>query len=343
MEKELGFGIIGCGFISNHHAQAILHTEGACLIGATDVNEQNAEAFCKKFGITHFHSAQEMMSSDKVDIVCICTPSGFHAQNALEVIRAGKHVLVEKPLALNVEDCELLISEAEKHGVKASVVSQCRFHKTSKTLKKLVEDGRLGRIVTADLTMKYYRSPEYYLASPWRGTWEHDGGGALMNQGIHGIDILLSVMGKVRSVHGLARTLARKIETEDTAAAIVEYENGALGLIQGTTSVYPGYPRNFVVSGTKGTVGIAENAFTEWNIEGEAIPADIEIGKAKNSGASTPHDLDFAEHVPHIEEMVRAIREDVPLTSSFEDGRNAVRLITSIYESSRTGKTIYFD
>ena len=343
MEKKLGFGIIGCGFISFHHAQSILHTEGAYLVGATDVNEQNAENFCRKFGVTHFKSTEEMLYSGKIDIVCICTPSDFHAHNALEAIEAGKHVLVEKPLALNVEDCELLISEAKKRGVKASVVSQCRFHNTSRVLKNLVADGRLGRIVTADLTMKYYRSPEYYLESPWRGTWKHDGGGALMNQGIHGIDILLSVMGKVKSVHGLARTLARNIETEDTAAAIVEYENGALGLIQGTTSVYPGYPRNLVVSGTKGTVGIAENSFSEWNIEGEKIPDGIVIEAAKNSGASTPLNIDFSEHMPHIEEMVRAVREDLPLTSSFEDGRNAIKLITSIYESSKTGKTIYFD
>ncbi len=343
MEKKLGFGIIGCGFISAHHAQAILHTEGAFLAGATDVHEENAQKFCQKFGGTPFRSVEEMLASDKVDIVCICTPSGFHAHNALEVIQAGKHVLVEKPLALSVEDCDLLISEAKKQGVKASVVSQCRFLDTSKTLKKLVADGRLGRVVTADLTMKYYRSPEYYQESPWRGTWKHDGGGALMNQGIHGIDILLSIMGKVKSVHGLTRTLARNIETEDTAAAVVEYENGALGLIQGTTSVYPGYPRNFVVSGTKGTVGITENSFSEWNIEGEEIPAGVEIGKAKNSGASTPLNIDFSEHVPHIEEMVRAVRDDAPLTSSFEDGRNAIRLITSIYESSKTGKTIYLD
>ena len=343
MQKKLGFGIIGCGFISNHHAQSILHTEGAYLVGATDVNGQNAENFCRKFGVTRFRSTDEMLASENVDIVCVCTPSGFHAHNALRAIEAGKHVLVEKPLALNVDDCELLIAEAKKHGVKASVVSQCRFHNTSKTLKKLVAEGRLGRIVTADLTMKYYRSPEYYLESPWRGTWTYDGGGALMNQGIHGIDILLSVMGKVRSVHGLTRTLARNIETEDTAAAIVEYECGALGLIQGTTSVYPGYPRNFVVSGTKGTVGITENTFSEWNIEGENIPDGIEIEKAKNSGASTPLDIDYAEHIPHIEEMIRAVREDIPLTSSFEDGRNAIKLITSIYESSKTGKTVYLD
>ncbi len=343
MKKKLGFGIIGCGFISAHHALAIQHTDDAYLVGATDVHEENAEAFCAKYGGTHFRSTAEMLASDKVDIVCICTPSGFHAQNALEVIRAGKHVLVEKPLALNVEDCDLLIEEAKKYNVKASVVSQCRFHNTSRTLKSLVADNRLGKIVTADLTMKYYRSPEYYTEKPWRGTWKHDGGGALMNQGIHGIDILLSVMGKVNSVHGLARTLARNIETEDTAAAVVEYANGALGLIQGTTSVYPGYPRNFVVSGTKGTVGIEENSFSEWNIEGESIPAEITIGAAKNSGAASATNINYIEHVPQILDIIEAVRNNTPLTSSFEDGRNAIRLITSIYESSKTGKTVYLD
>ena len=337
------FGILGCGMIANVHAAALAGIENAVLLGVADNNEAYAQRFAEKNGVKAYKNYEEMLNDPQIDVVCICTPSCFHATNAMEAMRAGKHVVLEKPMALSTQEADEVIKISKETGKFTTVICQLRFSSDIQRVKKLMEEKAFGKITLCNLSMKYYRSQDYYASSPWKGTLKFDGGGALMNQGIHGIDILLSVMGKVRSVHGLARTLARKIETEDTAAAIVEYENGALGLIQGTTSVYPGYPRNFVVSGTKGTVGIAENAFAEWNIEGEAIPADIEIGKAKNSGASTPHDLDFAEHVPHIEEMVRAIREDVPLTSSFEDGRNAVKLITSIYESSRTGKTIYFD
>ncbi len=340
INKTYGFGIIGCGFIAEHHTLSIKHA-GARLVGVTDVSEERAKGFALKHGAMHFKTIEEMLSSDAVDIVCICTPSGFHKENALQAIRAKKHVLVEKPLALTLDDCDLLVEEAKKYKVTAAVVSQSRFFPVSQILRSVVKENRLGRIVTADLTMKYYRSEEYYKVSPWRGTWKHDGGGALMNQGIHGIDLLLSVMGEVKFVHGLTRTLARNIETEDTVAAVLEYGNGALGLIQGTTSVYPGYPRNFVVSGTKGTVGVTENAFSEWKIEDEDIPDGITICKARNSGAATPENINFEEHIPQINDMIEAVRDNRPPISSFEDGRRAVELITAIYQSSKTGKTVY--
>jgi len=339
----LGFGIIGCGTIANWHVAGVRACKDAVLIGAADAKPEFSVKFCEKYGIKQFMSVEEMLACPEIDVVCICTPSGLHAPYAIQAANAGKHIVVEKPMALTVESCDEVIKACEENHVKCGVISQSRFTKTIQTIKKAIEEGKLGKIVTADVSMKYYRSPEYYAGSTWRGTWAMDGGGALMNQGIHGIDALQYLMGNVKSIYGYARTLARDIEVEDTCSAVLEFENGAVGIIQGTTSVYPGYPRNFVVSGTKGTVGITENSFSEWNIEGEEIPAGIEIGKAKNSGASTPLNIDFSEHVPHIEEMVRAVRYDAPLTSSFEDGRNAIRLITSIYESSRTGKTIYLD
>ena len=198
--NQFGFGIIGCGVISNWHAQAIMASDGGYLAGAVDNKPENRDAFCLKYGVRSFQTVEEMLESPDVDIVCICTPSGFHARNALAAIKAGKHVLIEKPMALNTDDCDAIIEAASEANVKAGVVSQFRFARTSRTMKSVIAEGRLGRVVTADLFMKYYRSQDYYDASKWRGTWELDGGGALMNQGIHGVDTILNIMGDRKSV-----------------------------------------------------------------------------------------------------------------------------------------------
>ncbi len=333
---KYGFGIWGCGVISNWHMRAILASNGGYPVGAVDIKPEYSEALCKRYGIRQFMTPDEMLECPEVDVVCICTPSGFHAENATKAIKAGKHVLVEKPLALNTDGCDEIIEAAKKQNVKVGVVSQLRFAETTRRLKSLITCGELGRVVTADLFMKYYRSQEYYDASKWRGTWELDGGGALMNQGIHGIDTLLYIMGPVKSVYGMARTLARNIEVEDTASAVLEFANGTLGLIQGTTSVYPGYPREIVISGTKGTVGISEEIFIEWNIEGKSIPDDIKLGGGMSSGASDPQNISNEGHLAQINDFIESIRTDRRPAVDLREGRRAVELITAIYESSRT-------
>jgi len=337
---QFGFGILGCGVIANWHVQAIQASDGGYFAGAADVRHEYAEALCTKHGVKCFDSVEAMLESPEVDVVCICTPSGFHARNALEAIKAGKHVLVEKPLALNTEDCDRIIEAAAEMNVKAGVVSQYRFSKTSKILKSLITESRLGRVVTADLFMKYHRSQEYYDSSKWRGTWELDGGGALMNQGIHGVDTILNIMGPVKCVYGMARTLARNIEVEDTASAVLEFSNGALGFVQGTTSVYPGYPREIVISGTKGTVAISEDIFVEWNIEGEAIPPEIQLGGQMMSGANDPKNISTEGHLAQINDFIESIIEDRRPAVDLREGRRAVELITAIYESSRDMKPV---
>jgi len=334
---ELGFGIIGCGVISNWHAQAIQASNGGHLVGAADVKPRYAEEFCRKYGIRQFSSIEDMIESPDIDVICICTPSGFHARLALSVINAGKHVLCEKPLALNTEDCDKIIEAADEMDVKAGVVSQSRFCETTQILKQLVNESRLGRIVTADLYMKFFRSQEYYDSSKWRGTWELDGGGALMNQGIHGVDTILNIMGPVKTVYGMARTLARNIEVEDTASAVLEFSNGALGVIQGTTSVYPGYPREIVLSGTRGTVACTEDGFTKWDIENESIPEGIVIGGDHHpQGANDPKNITTEGHLTQINDFIEAIKDDRRPAVDLREGRRAVELITAIYESSRT-------
>ncbi len=336
----LHFGIIGCGMISSAHADSVKSIPDAELTGVFDMSPDRCRAFAKSYGVKAYDSVDALLSDTDIDAVCICTPSGFHAENALRVMEAGKHVLIEKPLALNTDDCDRLIEAAAKYGVKAGVMSQLRFAETTQILKSLVDNGDLGRIVTADILMKYYRSPEYFAESPWRGTWKHDGGGALMNQGIHGIDLLLYIMGKAKSVYGMARTLRHSIEVEDTASAVVEFENGALGLIQGTTSVSPGYPRVLTVSGTKGTVSITENRFTEWSITDREIPDGIRLGGEIRSGARNPTDISNAGHRMQIEDFIDAIRNDREPKVGLADGRRTIEMITAIYESSRKNISI---
>ena len=338
---EYGFGIIGCGVISNWHARAINASNGGYLVGAVDVKPEYSEAFCKNFNIRQFMTVEEMLSCPDIDIVCVCTPSGFHAKYALMAIEAGKHVLCEKPLALNTADCDKIIAARTHMNVRAGVVSQSRFCETTKIMKQMIGEGKLGRVVTADLFMKYYRSQEYYDSSKWRGTWELDGGGALMNQGIHGVDALLTIMGPVKTVYGMARTLARNIEVEDTASAVLEFANGALGIVQGTTSILPGYPRLIEISGTHGTIACTEDGFTKWDIDGEEVPENIKLGEdLPMSGANDPQSIGIEGHIFQINDFIESVKYDRRPTVDLREGRRAIELITAIYESSRTMQPI---
>ncbi len=340
---DLRFGIIGCGLISNWHADAILQIEGARLIGATDVNEKARAAFASKYNTQAFNSVEELLASDDIDVVCICTPSGLHAPLAVKAANAGKHIIVEKPMAITLKEADDVIEACEKNNVKAAVVSQLRFTNAIRKLKDAVDEGLLGRLISGDVYMKFYRSQEYYDKGGWRGTWKMDGGGALMNQGIHSIDLIQYIMGPVKTIFAHTRTLARKIEVEDTAAAVLEYENGALGVIQATTSIYPGLPRRIEISGDKGTVIVEENSITNWTIEGNEVPDDIKVGKAGSTSASDPAAFGVEGHVMQISDMVDAIRNNrKPLVDQYE-GKKPVEIILAIYESSRTGKIIELD
>lgn len=338
--KTIGFGIIGCGMISNWHAGAILKIEGARLVGATDVSEKSRLAFAEKYNVRAFDSVEELLLCSEIDVVCICTPSGLHAPLAIQTANAGKHIIIEKPMALNLKETDDIISACEANKVKMEVISQLRFTDAVIKVKDAVDKGTIGRLVMGDIYMKYYRSQEYYDNGGWRGTWKMDGGGALMNQGIHGVDLLQYIMGPVKSVFAYTRTLARKIEVEDTASAVLEFKNGALGIIQGTTSIFPGSPRRLEVNGDKGTIVLEEDCITNWVIEGQDIPDDITIGHTTSGASSNPGAFSVDGHLKQISDMVDAIKNDRrPLVDQYE-GTKPIEIIMAIYESSRTGEKI---
>ncbi len=340
MKKEIRFGIIGCGTISNWHADAIAEIEGATLVGVTDVYEPARIAFAEKRGVKAYESAEALLADAEIDCVCICTPSGLHAPLAIAAANAGKHAVVEKPMALTHEEIADLVEAFEKNNVKLGVVSQLRFSAAVQALKKAVDSGALGKIVVADLSMKFFRSQEYYDKGGWRGTWKMDGGGALMNQGIHGIDILQYVMGPIKSVSGIARTLVRNIEVEDTAVAVLEFENGALGQIVGTTSIAPGSDRVLEICGSEGTIVLTEDSVTSWECPNMAIPEELAQNNRTGSTAADPTNFSIAGHVRQLQDMVDAIREDRAPMITQHDGRKPVELILAIYESSKTGKPV---
>jgi predicted dehydrogenase len=338
--REIGFAIIGCGMISNWHAEAVGKVEGARLVGAVDQIEEAAKTFSGKYNTRYYPSVYELLQDAEVDAVCICTPGGLHAPLAVEAADAGKHVVVEKPMALNLKECDEIITACERNKVKLTVISQLRFSEAVCMAKEAVEKGKLGRLVMGDIAMKYYRSQEYYDRGSWRGTWKMDGGGALMNQGIHGIDLLQYMMGPVKSVFAHAKTIIRNIEVEDTASAVVEFENGALGAIRGATSIYPGSPRRLEINGNRGTIVLEEDSILEWRIEGKEVPKDMVIGHTAAGAASNPSSIGIDGHTRQIADMVDAIKTNRrPLVDQYE-GKKPVEIITAIYESSRTGMRI---
>jgi UDP-N-acetyl-2-amino-2-deoxyglucuronate dehydrogenase len=332
--ERLGFGIIGCGMISVWHAEAISQIPQARLVGVTDAVPELRTGLAQKYGVNSYESIEKLLADPEIQIVSICTPSGLHAPLAIKTATAGKHVIVEKPMALNLKDADQMIKTCEKNRVKLGVISQLRFNATIQKVKRALDDQLLGKVVLGDLYMKFRRNQEYYDKGNWRGTWAMDGGGALMNQGIHGVDLLRYLMGPVKSVSAHTRTLARKIEVEDTAVAILEFQNGALGVIEATTSVYPGSSRRLEINGDRGTVVLEENSIVRWDIEGQVPAEQITLEHAKSDTSSNPGAFGVEGHICQITDMVGAVLEDRRPVVDGMEGRKALEIILAVYRSS---------
>ena len=331
------FALIGCGAVARLHAKAIQGIEGARLVGVYDYSYAYAEKFAVEFGCIAYGRLEEMLANPEINIVNICTPSGLHAEQTIMAANAKKHVIVEKPMAITKAQLDEAIKAIKQNGVKAEVVTQLRFTPSIRKLKKAIDEGRLGKILLADFNMRYYRSPEYYKQGGWRGTWRMDGGGALMNQGIHGIDLMQYLVGGVKSVYAQCRTLAREIEVEDTANLLLEYTNGAMGVIQSTTVATPGRPRRITVCGTKGTVIVREDVIEHWDIEGEeeSVNGESAFDSGLDPMAFTEyyHKMQFIDLIESIENNRKPLVDE-------EEGRKPVDIILAAYESSKTGKKV---
>jgi predicted dehydrogenase len=334
-KSSFGFAVFGCGTISDVHARSILEIENAHFVGAADIVHSRAAAFAEKYGGVAFSDYAELLASDEVDAVCICTPSGTHADLAIEALCAGKNVVLEKPMAINVHDCDRIIEACRKTNRRLTVISQMRERPDIIRAKEIIDSGKLGKIVLCNLQMKYYRPEEYYRGS-WRGTKAMDGGGALMNQGIHGIDIMSYLLGEIKeeSCQSLVRTSLHDIEVEDTVVAICEFRRGALGMISATTSVYQGFSRVIEVCGSRGSIIIRDGQMERLVLADENV--DITYDIAESEGKSNNAVIDTEWHKRQICRFIKAIRgEEVPDLCDEYQGRIAVDLIEKIYNSTK--------
>jgi predicted dehydrogenase len=330
--ENVRFGIIGCGVIAAVHITALAEIAHAEFYGVFDHSPERREAFAAKYGVRAYASYAAMLADPAIDAVIICTPSGLHADQAVQALREGKHVVLEKPMALSIADCEKLCREAELSRCVLTVISQHRFREDVQTVKRLIDEGAFGKLVMCDLYMKYWRDPSYYASGAWRGTWQMDGGGALMNQGIHGVDLMRYMVGDAKLLRGRAKTLVHDIEVEDTAAALLEFDCGALGVIEASTSAYPGFSRRIEIHGSKGYATLVDSTLERLCVRGEVL---VEQTVATDVGtASNPSLLGHEGHLLQLKNFVGTIFGEEELLITARDGCEAVRLIEEIYRSS---------
>ena len=345
--KTYGFGLIGCGMISDFHSAAIANIKNGKLVAVSSRKVENSQRLVDRYDIQAYSDYNEMLNRNDIDIVCVCTPSGAHMEPAIAAAGAGKHVIIEKPLEITLERCDSIIESCEKANVRLCTIFNSRFSDASQMVKDTVSSGRLGRLTLGDAYVKWYRSQDYYDSGDWRGTMTLDGGGALMNQSIHAIDFLQYVMGPVESIQAFTDTLAHKrIDVEDVAVAALRFKNGALGVIEGTTAVYPGSLKKFEFSGTKGTIVLEEEDIITWEFE-EEKPEDAEIKKqfaekkSGGGGASDPRAINHNNHRRQMENLIQSIENNTPHLVDGREGRKAVEIILAIYQSSKAGKTVH--
>ena len=340
--KKLGFGIIGTGSVAKQHAKAIKALDNCELVAVCSSSPARAVAAERRFAVPAYSDYKEMLLQDDIQVVCICTECGRLLQPTLAAARAGIHVLCEKPLEVTLERADRMIEACREAGVRLGCVFQNRFSDDYLKLKEVVEAGRLGKLILGNAYIKWYRDDEYYASSSWRGTLLGDGGAALINQGIHTIDLLVDVMGGVESVYAKVKTVTHDIEGEDLGVALLTFQNGALGAIQGATATYPGYPERLEVFGDRGSVILEAGKIIAWNVIGDEDKPD-RVSSPAPSGAADPTAIGFELHRRQIADMAAAIRDGRQPLVTGEEGRKALALIRNIYRSSDERREIAVD
>jgi len=335
----IGFGIIGCGMIANFHCKAVADIRNAKVTACFDMVPAAADRLAAQVGCRAYHDLEAMLADPAVQVVTICTPSGAHMEPAVAAAKAGKHVIVEKPLDVTLKRCDAIIDACAAAGVTLATIFPSRFHESAQLLKRAVEQGRFGQLTIGDAYVKWYRTQEYYDKGGWRGTWKYDGGGSLINQSIHTIDLQRYIMGDPEWLFGKIGVMSHKIETEDLGLAILQFKGGARGVIEGSTSVYPGLPERLEVHGEKATAIIEGGKMMKWAMEGEQEGTEE---KAKLSAAAEASAITADSHALQIQDFVDAIGQDrKPLVDGLE-GRKALEVVVAVYRSSQTGKVVKF-
>ncbi len=335
------FGLVGCGKIAEKHADVLTSggVVGASLQGVVDVNAERAADLAGRRGCRVFATAEEMAASTDIDVLCVLTPSGCHAEDIIALAPFGKPILVEKPMALKLEDADKIIDVCDKHNVKLFVVKQNRFNRPIIKLREALMQGRFGKLVMGTIRVRWCRSQKYYDEASWRGTWQFDGG-VLTNQASHHIDLLIWMMGEVETVFAKSSRALADIEAEDTAVVTLKFCNGALGIIEATTATRPSdLEGSLSVLGEKGAVvvgGFAANELETWQFE------DVDSGDAdifETHGRNPPEKVNFA-HTRYYEHVVDCITNHRQQLVDGLGGRRSLELISAIYESIETAREV---
>jgi len=339
MQPKIGFGLIGTGAVSDHYVKAIQELQDAELVAVCSSTKERRARAERKFGVPAFNNYQDLVSRTDIQIVCILTESGRHLEPALISAEFGKHILCEKPLEVTLERADKMIRACREANVKLGCIFQNRFKPGYLLLKKCIEKGELGKLLFGNAYIKWFRSSEYYKDSHWRGTLEGDGGGALINQGIHTVDLLIHILGEPTEVTGKTGRLVHNIAGEDIALAIIRFKNGAFGTIEASTGLTPGYPERLEIYGEKGSVILVGGEIHNWNIGG---------GKAKStvkkitglSGSSDPMAISYKWHKIQIDDMIKSVTQDREPAVNGEEGKKALALVRAVYESANSGQPV---
>ncbi len=340
--KTWRIGIIGTGMIAEFHARAVNALPNAKLVGFCNIRMEKAVKMAEKHGVKYWDSASSMLKSDEIDIAMVASPSGAHMEPAIEAAKYGKHVLCEKPLEIKPDRIDRMIEAHEKAGTYLGGIFNLRYNETTRIIKNAIDEQRLGTITYAGVHVPWWRNDAYYEG--WHGTWDLDGGGALMNQSIHMVDLLQYLMGPVKSLGAFYSNQGHpQIEAEDTAVSILQFENQALGIIYGTTASFPGQYRRLEITGTRGTIVLVENSLKVWQFA-KMNDDDDEIiqkhGKIEGGGGvADPAAISFENHAKNLAAFIQAIEEKRPFEIDGREARKSVEIILDIYESARK-KTI---
>jgi UDP-N-acetyl-2-amino-2-deoxyglucuronate dehydrogenase len=336
--REFRIALVGCGRISRNHFEAIARVEGLTLVGVCDVVEERARSAGEANAVPWFSSYEQMLADAPCDVVAVCTPSGLHPKHGIMAAQAGKHVVTEKPMAISLEGADALVDACDDARVHLFVVKQNRLNAGIQLLKRALDRGRFGRVYMANCTVRWTRPQDYYDQAPWRGTWEFDGG-AFMNQASHYVDLFQWLLGPVESVVAKTATLARRIEAEDSGAAVMRFRSGALGVMEVTMLTYPkNLEGSITVLGERGTAkigGTAVNRVEHW------IFADYDDDDKLVEAASTnPPNVYGFGHEAYYRNVVAVLRGEAPPETDGRAGRKSLELILGIYESARTGRDV---
>jgi predicted dehydrogenase len=331
---SIHIGLIGGGNISETHARAARAVSGARIAAVYGTNVASVERLAREFGGTPYQDFAAFLQHRPLDMVMIGSPSGLHAPEGINAAKQRLHVLTEKPIDITTGQADALIAAARASRVKLGVIFQDRVKPDIRRLKEWIDQGVLGKILFVDARVKWYRPPEYYGKSKWRGTLALDGGGALMNQGVHTVDLLLWLFGDVARVQARTATALHKIESEDTAAAILEFAGGALGTLHATTAAYPGYPRRLEITGSEGTVILEHDRIVAADLRQSPANSGLDGPADTNASASSAAVTDIRGHQAILEDFLHAIEHDTTPLCDGPQGRKSVALIEAIYRAA---------